>query len=917
MSHRIIQIFLFSFLFVFTRAQHPGWQQQVNYNIDVTLNDKENTLIGFQKIEYINNSPDTLYFIWFHIWPNAYKNENTVLSDQLISKGNTRLYFARENEKGYINRLNFEINGETALIEDHPAHIDIVRLLLPEPLAPGKSVVIQSSFHVKLPAMIAGAGHHNHRYVVSNWFPRPAVYDQKGWQPAPLQVQGGAYHEFGEFNVTIHAPADYAIVAPGILIKTEDSSSTYHLKYATDFTWYAANQLKLTQDSLQLSDGRTLTIRIWQDITKHSLKTIASTNRKFTQPKNKITDNNLSFEVFRNELKRILKKVDEWVGPYPYSTLDIVDTPKLVTDFYFPMISFFPVSNYQHQSFGNELSMSLLRHWFASGVMPDLTRHPWMKEGFTSYYAKRLESCSTNCGIKPLLQSIWLHQLERLGMSRPSGLSADQYNALEYNLMTGTKTAAWLSTFESEQEVDKIVRNYLNLFRFKHVYPEDFKLILRDAGKDTGSLFSLLNHKHVFRSRFNTAPKKVQITGWPKFKNTDSVHYISVTPAFGYNHYDGLMIGAAVHNYQLPLPALKFLAIPMYGIKSKTADGIGRLSYYWNTNGIFSRVQAGIAAAKFSMDEYSNDDTQLNFSFQKFAPFLRFTVREKSNLSTTERTLQLKSYFIKENELRFNQVVDNGDTSYVPGSATADRQLNQLKYQVYNNRTLYPYRYEFLAEQGKNFIRTAFTGNYFFNYSSEGGVSARFFAGKFFYTTTKTFATQFATNRYHLNMTGANGYEDYTYSNYFIGRNEFEKFASQQIVMRDGGFKVRTDLLSNKVGKTDNWLIALNLETTIPSNLNPLELLPVKIPVRLFLDIGTYAEAWDASNSDGKLLFDAGIRMPLLKEMVNIYIPVVYSKVYSNYFKSTIPEKRFWKTISFSIDINRINEKSRYKSLPL
>lgn len=114
-------------------------------------------------------------------------------------------------------------------------------------------------------------------------------------------------------------------------------------------------------------------------------------------------------------------------------------------------------------------------------------------------------------------------------------------------------------------------------------------------------------------------------------------------------------------------------------------------------------------------------------------------------------------------------------------------------------------------------------------------LNVRLFAGKFFYSTSKTITKQFATDRYHLNMTGANGYEDYTYSDYFIGRNKFEGPPSQQIMERDGAFKVRTDLLAEKVGKTDDWLIAANFSTTIPSSINPLSLLPVKIPLNLFL----------------------------------------------------------------------------------
>ena len=92
------------------------WQQEVNYTIDVSLNDKEHTLNGFEKIEYINNSPDTLKFIWFHIWPNAYKNDKTAFSDQLLENGNTKFYFSDKEQKGYINRLDFKVNNITAEI---------------------------------------------------------------------------------------------------------------------------------------------------------------------------------------------------------------------------------------------------------------------------------------------------------------------------------------------------------------------------------------------------------------------------------------------------------------------------------------------------------------------------------------------------------------------------------------------------------------------------------------------------------------------------------------------------------------------------------------------------------------------------------------------------------------------------------
>ena len=80
-----------------TAFSQSYWQQQVNYRIDVTLNDGNNTLDGFEKLEYINNSPDTLRFIWFHLWPNAYRNDKTAFSEQLLINDNTDFYFSNRD----------------------------------------------------------------------------------------------------------------------------------------------------------------------------------------------------------------------------------------------------------------------------------------------------------------------------------------------------------------------------------------------------------------------------------------------------------------------------------------------------------------------------------------------------------------------------------------------------------------------------------------------------------------------------------------------------------------------------------------------------------------------------------------------------------------------------------------------------
>ena len=49
-------------------AQQNYFQQEVNYTIDVTLNDVTHELSAFEEIQYINKSTTSLEFIYFHLW---------------------------------------------------------------------------------------------------------------------------------------------------------------------------------------------------------------------------------------------------------------------------------------------------------------------------------------------------------------------------------------------------------------------------------------------------------------------------------------------------------------------------------------------------------------------------------------------------------------------------------------------------------------------------------------------------------------------------------------------------------------------------------------------------------------------------------------------------------------------------------
>src|SRR5690606_30671874 len=232
------------------------FQQKADHVIEVTLNDQINTLDGFEVITYTNQSPDTLHYIWFHLWSNAYKNDRTAFSEQLLNQGRTDFYFSDDEKRGYINRMDFKVNNITATLEDHPQYIDVAKLTLPSPLAPGGFIKITTPFHIKIPYNFSRGGFVDKTYQITQWYPKPAVYDRKGWHPMPYLDQGEFYGEFGDYDVTIHVPKKYIVAATGIeqeVIPEDETMTTYRFKQSNihDFAWFANKEFIVKTDTFQ------------------------------------------------------------------------------------------------------------------------------------------------------------------------------------------------------------------------------------------------------------------------------------------------------------------------------------------------------------------------------------------------------------------------------------------------------------------------------------------------------------------------------------------------------------------------------------------------------------------------------------------------------------------------------------------
>ncbi len=943
---------VFSFvvaLFFTVAAYSQYWQQQVNYTIDVTLNDKEHSLDGFEKITYINNSPDTIHFIWFHVWPNAFKNDKTAFSEQLLINGRTDFYFSNREQRGYINRLDFKVDGVTAETEDHPLYIDVIKLVLPKPIAPGGQAFINTPFHVQLPENFSRGGHTGQSYQVTQWFPKPAVYDKKGWHPMPYLDQGEFYSEFGNYNVHITVPENYAVAATGDLqnedekvwlkkrssftwetvvnkkivkkgsykkvqktvqLFPESSVKTKTLQYIQnnvhDFAWFADKRFVVKQDTIQLASGRIVTAFSFY-------LPAAETPWK----------NSVAF------IKSTVHYRSAVIGEYPFNTVSAVEAKMGFSGgMEYPTItSISPASS--EKELEGIIEHEVGHNWLQGILASNERQYPWMDEGFNTYYDNRYETVIKNTDPEkkqsffnkriPANQEALLFQsLAAVKKDQPINTVSENFTEANYGLESYYKTGEWMKLMENylgKNVFDSCMKEYYKRWQFKHPYPEDFKTIIENiSGKKIDTVYSLLDKKDELPP---VNKRKIKPFGFFNFTNTDKYSYINILPVPGYNNYDQFMIGLMLHNYSLPSEKFQFLLAPLYATGSKTFNGIGRLSYTTYPSAKLDKIVYSLSAQKFSskssLDTFNN---KIFETFSKVVPGIRIYFKQPV-LSKVTSNIDLRGFFITEKKFDgYSHTVSDTVNNYPTAFTNTNRWLIQLSYNNRNDRVLYPYQYQIQWQQGQHFYRLNFNGNYFFNYAKWGGLNVRAFAAKFGYLGGKSSDAYL----YQPKLLGVRGEEDYTYSNYFLGRSASESnsdgpvankgLAAHQLMIRDGGFKLILDQYPFLQGQSENWVAALNFTSTLPASI-----FPEKLPLKLFLDIGTYSEGWRADAQTSKFLYTAGIQLSLFKNVLNIYMPLLNSSDFKTQLKSAYPTNRLLKTISFSIDIQNFNPGKINKSL--
>lgn len=502
-------ILLLSLLFSFMLVNGQEYfQQEVNYKINVQLNDTSNSLSAYEKIEYINHSPDELEFIYFHLWPNAYKNGQTALAKQKLETSPYR-WFENKNLTGYIDSLNFMINGEPAEWEYDKEHIDICKLYLIKPLKPGEKITITTPFYVKLPScFISRLGHGNQSYQITQWYPKPAVYDHHGWHPMPYLNQGEFYSEFGSFDVSITLPKNYVVGATGDLQTPEE------IKWLNEKAGQTA-QIKTyekTDYPIPKSDSILKTIRYTQE-NVHDFAWFADKRfhvlkgeREMPNTGKKVTLWAMFLNRDANAWQRSIEYIGDalyyyslWFGDYPYNNCTAVHSSiSAGGGMEYPNITVIGNS-------GKDLSLEMVimhevgHNWLYGMLGFNERDFPWMDEGINSFSEARYikEKYEGNAKLYKMamnekqakflnidhLSYEAMHRLSylmsaRYNIDQPANLHSTEYTFSNYGQITYHKVSLMfnhLLAYLGEEEFNSIMHDFFEQWKYKHPYPEDIR----------------------------------------------------------------------------------------------------------------------------------------------------------------------------------------------------------------------------------------------------------------------------------------------------------------------------------------------------------------------------------------------------------------------------------------------------------
>ncbi|NBV30312.1 MAG: M1 family peptidase [Chitinophagaceae bacterium] len=458
-------------------AQSDSWQQRVSYAMEVDMNVQTNRFVGKQRLDYWNNSPDTLRRVFFHLYFNAFRpgsmmdvrsrRQGTIQVvrgvdwDQRVKD---RIVNLKPDEVGEQTVHELKMNGRVQKLINHETILEVV---LDKPIAPRSKVVFDLNFEGQVPLQVRRSGRDNPtskvRYSMSQWYPKICAYDEDGWHPTPYVGR-----EFYGVYLQNSEQIGYGYEKKGQVVnRPAGEKLTWHF-YAPqvhDFMWAADPEY--IHRSLRVRDSipATKTSPAVPELTLHLLY----------KPTNEKAEN---WEKILTDAARALPFIEKHFGGYPYKQYSFIHGGDGGMEYPMSTLLIGPGA-WLHE---------WMHSWYQGVLATNESLYAWMDEGFTTYAEDRISAfLQSDTGFAHLGSYRGYVNLAKSGREEPLTTHADHFNTnAAYGTASYSKGAVFmeqLGYITGATIRDQILLDYYDKWKFKHPTVND---LIRLAEKRSG-----------------------------------------------------------------------------------------------------------------------------------------------------------------------------------------------------------------------------------------------------------------------------------------------------------------------------------------------------------------------------------------------------------------------------------------------
>ncbi len=522
----------------------PGpayWQQRASHTMDIRLDENERRIYAESDIEYTNNSPDTLNYIWLALDQNRFKDGSLERRSATASAAGSRRgdgaggldsysFFALRKEQAFEDR-QYGFEFKAIMDEDGDAlpyviNDSMMRIDLEEPLASGDSVTIQVDWEHNIldEVSIGGRGGYeyfeeddNYIFGMAQWFPRLAAYtDYTGWQNKQFLGRGEFTLEFGDYEVNLTVPSDHIVSATGELQNPRDVLSAVQRKRLANAGTEKPVYIVTPEEAAENEKSKAKGSKTWTFKADNVRDFAWSSSRKYIWDAMKFEQDDaeipevLAMSFFPKEADPIWSQYstqavvhtmdvyNKFAFNYPYPTAQSVNTWER-GGMEYPMITFNGYRPSEDEKSGEVVYSRNIKYgligviiheighiYFPMVVNSDERRYTWMDEGLNSFLEYMAEyEWEEDFPISRGMQNPLDVIPNYMTSSNQVPIMTQSDSVLQFGPNAYSKPAASLivlrETVMGRELFDFAFREYANRWKFKRPTPADFFRTMEDA----------------------------------------------------------------------------------------------------------------------------------------------------------------------------------------------------------------------------------------------------------------------------------------------------------------------------------------------------------------------------------------------------------------------------------------------------